>query len=173
MILTRNFMYNRFLLIIVVLAILIVGGAYLYKQSLKPNGSKQSLKSDQLTQTDSTNQTKRDSDGLPVAPATSSGKPVEDFVVTVKQDAKESADLSITDCKANPGVIKVKKGSTITIKNNDDKEITLQITVGAQPKVAAKKSLPFTVDTQKAIFTYGCDQTGGDSVVKAGVLYVE
>lgn len=167
----------RFFAIIALLAVAIVVGLYFFKQKfLKSNPL---LPVNQATQPKNTSnkgslgQSLRDSAGLPVSPATSSGQAVEEYVKTVKQDAKESADLTITDCKANPGVIKVKKGSTITIKNNDSQEIRLRITINALPKVEAKKSIPFTVNVEPAIYGYGCDHTGGDSVAKAGVLNVE
>lgn len=164
-------MYNRFLVIIVVLAVLIVGGAYLYKQSLKPGGLKQNLQPG-TTQNPNEPQPKHDQSGLPATPATTSGQPVTQFVQTVKEDAKETSDLTVTACKANPGVIKMKTGSKITIKNNDSKDITLSIAAGAVFTVPAGKVQSFDLKIEPAIYTYSCDQKDGTSVGKSGILYV-
>ncbi|MBI2596535.1 hypothetical protein HYW41_00025 [Candidatus Daviesbacteria bacterium] len=165
---------SRFFIIVLVLAVLIIGGSYLLKQqNLQKSSSTAPIGQDTSKDGSVKQQPLRDSAGLPNPPATSSGKPVEVFVQTVKEDAKESSDLSFTNCKASPGVIKVKVGQKITIKNNDDKDIILQITVGAQPKIEAKKSISYAFTVGPAIYTYSCDHVGGDTVVKAGIINLE
>lgn len=161
----------RFLLVILVAAMIIVGGIYVYKQNFfKKGSSSQTTKKAPLNVKNSEGQPLRDSVGLPANPATTSGKTVEDFVQTVREDAQESSDLNIRNCLADPGVIRVKLGQKINVKNSDDKNITLSIAVGMVPTIAANKSVSLSITAEPAIYTYGCSSSGGISQAKAGVM---
>ncbi len=170
-------MNTRVITAFVVLAILIVGGLFLYKQNSSKLGSKTPVVQNKVqprTQTTGTaGQPLRDKTGLPQTPATSSGKQVDDFIQTVKEDAKATANISITNCKISPAVAKLKAGSKITIKNNDSKEASLQVVVGGIYTVAAGKTQTFDLKIEPAIYAFACVHTGGDTVVRSGVFEVE
>ncbi|OGE31529.1 hypothetical protein A2631_00200 [Candidatus Daviesbacteria bacterium RIFCSPHIGHO2_01_FULL_44_29] len=161
----------KFLLVILVIGLVIIGGLYAYKQNFFQKGSSSpTAKKAPSNIKNSAGQPLRDSVGLPVTPATTSGKTVEDFVKTVKEDAQESSDLNIRNCLADPGVIRVKLGQKINVKNSDDKDITLSIAVGMVPTIPAKKSVSLSITAEPAIYTYGCSSSGGTSQAKSGVM---
>lgn len=162
----------RFLLVMIVTGVLIVGGIYVVKQNLF---KRDLLPTPATSQTPSSAknsgvQTARDKNNLPVTPATTSGQPVEQYIQTVEQEAKESSTLSFTNCLANPGEVKVKTGQKITIKNNDAQDISLDITIKFHPTISAHQSIEAAVTQEPSVIAYGCSHKDGTTQVRSGVM---
>ena len=168
-----NFSALKLLGIVLGLSALIVGGTYLYKQSLKSNDLKQNMLNGQTAQT----QNKEAGNGKSSLPAPLQGSPSEDkidkYVEDVAAASVASGTLDMTNCKPNPEIIKVKTGDTLTIQNNGDKDITVLLTANIKWLVPAKKSTPAKIDTGGGVYPLSCQEQGGSLKYRVGTFTVE
>lgn len=168
-----NFAVLKVIAIVTVLSLLIVGGTYLYKQTLQKTPQKQP--SSQV-QTNSNQQVSSGSavknENIPSLPASPSASQTSNYVADVKTQAVAGQLLTFKGCIADPGVFKVKTGESFSIKNSDDKEVKISIAPNAIYTVGAGKTTVVKMEAEAAIYKYGCSQIGGVSAALSGILYV-
>lgn len=83
----------------------------------------------------------------------------ESYRALLDKYAKQQTNFTIKECKPDPLAIKVKTGSEITIKNDDDTQHLITVNAQSQVTVPAKGSAKLTTDFGKGngIYTYRCD----------------
>lgn len=166
-----NFASLKLIAIIAGLSILIVAGAYLYKQ----NSSKGQTKQDQSSSVIQNN--KGGANGKTSLPAPLQGSPsaaqIDKYVEDVAAQSVASSTLDMTSCEPKPATIKVKEGDTITIKNDGDKNITVLLTAKIKYEVAAKSSTQAKIDTGGGIYPLSCQEQGGSLKYRVGTFTVD
>lgn len=163
---------KRFLLIIIVLAVLIVGAFYTYKQSKVKKPSQPPIPNTQQT-TNTQDQVPQKPVTLKELPASPTAKELRSFVENVQTTAQSSDTLEINNkCEGNPFTFKVKQKIGFSIKNNDSLEHTISIAVGHVHKVGAGKTVTANGFTDAAIYNYSCATPGGQTNINAGTVYV-
>lgn len=166
-----NFSALKVLGIVLGLSLLIVGGTYLYKQTM--------LKSQNVNTNNASLETQNEaaSKDKPSLPAPLQGSPsadqIDKYVEDVAAASVASTTLEMTNCKPNPEVIKVKTGDTLTIQNNGDKDITVLLTANIKWPVSAKKSIQAKIDTGGGVYPLSCQEQGGSLKYRVGTFTVE
>jgi plastocyanin len=95
---------------------------------------------------------------------------VQEKIDTIQTLAKDTGYLDISGCRANPLVMKVRKGKTFTIINLDEKDHTITIEGARELVIPANSESDFTADFAGDVGLYGytCDNMQGGT----GVLSV-
>ncbi len=90
-----------------------------------------------------------------------------EYIAKVNAAAKEVNTVSVTKCQTDPVVVKAKKGSKLTYKNNDAAEITVKWPGEKSLVIPANQSKAITLDfvAEEGLITYTC----GDNIL-AGML---
>lgn len=172
-----NFASLKMIAIIVGLSLLIVGGAYLYKQQ---KAQQFKTESTQTTQTPSNTTVVKSQDkgatksaqALPALPASPSSEQSQKYSEQITALAEDSDTLVFTQCKADPLVVKFKSGSKLTVKNNDNLGIVVYI--GPESlSLEGGKSQTIQPKLSPAQYSVACQHSAQDYNSQAAVLYVQ
>lgn len=173
----KMFSSVKLIALVVGLAVLIVAGGFSYRyyqgRSQQPVVSNnQTITSEVADQQDKANVSLNADAILPSPPAATSGALLDKYVQEVQQVAVEGDALEITNCAGKPSSIRMKKGSRLTIKNNDSKEITIMLNANNTYTVPAKSSQAFTITAGIALYSYICSQKDRITLRNAGSMEI-
>ncbi len=169
-----NFSSFKLIAIVVGLSILIVGGSYLYKQSLKSNKLNQNNSEIKIPQSSTATTDKpstRSAQVLPALPASPSSEESQKYATQIDAMAQDADTLSLSQCKANPLVVKLKSGSKLTVRNTDPEGIVVYI--GPESlSVAPGSSQTIEPKLTPAQYSVACQHSAKDYNGQAGVVYI-
>lgn len=167
-----NFSSLKLLAVIAGLSLLIVGGAYLYKQNMLKGRTANTNKLSLVTQNKAGSTNGKSSLPAPLQGSPSAAQ-IDKYVEDVAKASVSSTTLDMTNCVPNPLMVRVKEGDTITIKNNGDKDITVLLTASIKYPVAAKNSTQAKIDTGGGVYPLSCQEKDGSLKYKVGTFTVD
>ena len=94
----------------------------------------------------------------------------KEFQEIIDRNAQSSETLDITKCETNPMVLKVKRGPSIKIVNNDSESNTILFGPDNQYEVPPRDSANMVVDLDPGIHRYRCTSISGSPIVGAFVV---
>ena len=158
------------IVIVIVVLFLFAGvGAYLFSILRNPDASLPGLSQDQPPP-DVLEGEGPDLSPIPLVyqvimdepPPDASRAALQQYRANIEYYAQEANNVSLTDCLANPAVIKVVSGSTISLKNNDSTAHTILVNPENTFEVGPGQSVGITADfgSGLGIYSYTCDNIG-------------
>lgn len=171
-----NFASLKLIAAVAGLSLLIVGGAYLYKQSTIKQSQPKQVTSTQTTNTSTSENTDKQSTKsaqvLPSLPASPSSEQSQKYSEKIIAMATDVNTLTFTQCKANPLVVKFKAGGSLTVKNNDKEGIVVYI--GPESlAIEGGKSQTIQPKLSPAQYSVACQHSAKDYNSQAAVVYVQ
>lgn len=167
-----NFSFLKLIAIVVGLSIIIVGGSYLYKQNKLKTQAPQTNTTILEKQTTNDKASTRSAQVLPSLPASPSSEESQKYAEQITAMAQSADTLTLSNCKADPLVVKFKSGNKLTVKNTDTQGIIVYI---GSESLSIAPSLSQTIEPKltPAQYSVACQHSAKDYNGQAAVLYVQ
>lgn len=110
--------------------------------------------------------------GVPEFPASPSAEETKSFLDKIKNLAKEAKIVQFTNCLPDIPIIKYKNGQDITFKNNDNQEITLDVSFITNLSIPANGEVTTKMEINQSFHFMSCQRSPKDYDSKALVIYL-